>query len=150
MKLNLVSVSLIFGLSLAGCDDVPTVSFAPQKEAPPTSQPPAQADPVAELKKHLAHNGTAKTTELVWTDLKYDVKKTDSLVSPYEGAIEVNASVAGNEGAALIYSVALAYGDSGWRIADLRVSMGGMSAKTYTPQDDPNSFYELFRKQFDL
>lgn len=93
----------------------------------------AKADPVALLKaKAAALEGTER--DEVWGGLAYDVQKTDSLVSPYQGFITGTIStppsapaIAQHETA---YKVTLAFQDQKWVVQDIQ--------GTFVLKDAPN------------
>jgi hypothetical protein len=103
-------------------------------------------DPVSELKLHIQKSESEPAT-LKWSNVKYDVTKSNSVVSPFNGIITATLNMLDSE---YQYEVILAYSDGEWRINELKALPGVMTDDTlmtygwhtFSPKSDSYKAYE--------
>ena len=135
---------LLFGLMLA-CSKKEAVSKMP--------------DPVTMLQNHIRKSESV-SKDLDWSNVKYDVSKSDSLVSPFNGVVTATFKMLGGDDHHLVsqyeYEVNLAYSEGEWRINELKALPGVMTDDTlmtygwhtFSPKSDSYKAYEAFQKSF--
>jgi hypothetical protein len=118
----------------------------------------ANGPEVAELKTHL-DKAKAGSATMRWSNIKYDVRKSYSLVS---GLITASVDLLDSDqhvSKHYEYKVSLAYSDGQWRISKLQAEPGivhgnGMIVtfgwQTFTPDQDNWRCYSIFQKSFGL
>jgi hypothetical protein len=123
------------------------------------STPKAPGNPVAELKTHI-DKAISGNPLMKWSNIKYDVKTSDSLVSPYTGIITATFDFLDKADQHVRleqeFKVILAYSDGQWRINELQAQPGVVTGgtlmtygwHTFTPDKDGYKAYEAFQTSF--
>ena len=82
-------VSLLVLIIAVGCSAAVQTPATQPAASPPKATPiqPASSDPVAAMKEIISRAGRGTPHRAVAYDLRYDVKKTDSMISPYTAVV---------------------------------------------------------------
>lgn len=114
-----------------------------------------------QFKQHVAHlklvreNARTKSTS-TWSDIVYDVRKTDSLMLPIVATLSALRTTASDKTAPIetAFDAQLAYEDGAWKVQRLKIAILYRGEASYvrdaSPTNDAKAFWDILERELGL